>query len=58
MPSLEMFFEPVHDPADTPITYSPEIRATETPAMGGASEITMIMDQKYVGRCPAGAQPR
>jgi hypothetical protein len=24
--------------------------------MGGASEITM-MDQKYVGRCPAGAQP-
>ena len=25
--------------------------------MGGVSETTMIMDQKYVGSCPAGAQP-
>ncbi|HWO31173.1 MAG TPA: DUF3617 family protein [Candidatus Acidoferrum sp.] len=34
-----------------------ETRATYTPALGGVSETTMIMDQKYVGSCPAGAQP-
>jgi hypothetical protein len=34
-----------------------ESHATYTPAMGGVSETTMIMDQKYVGSCPAGAQP-
>jgi hypothetical protein len=34
-----------------------ENRATYTPALGGVSETTMIMDQKYVGSCPAGAQP-
>jgi hypothetical protein len=34
-----------------------ETHATYTPAMGGVSETTMIMDQKYVGSCPAGAQP-
>jgi hypothetical protein len=27
------------------------------PAFGGVTESTMIMDQKYVGSCPAGAQP-
>jgi hypothetical protein len=34
-----------------------ETHATYTPAMGGVSETTMIVDQKYVGNCPAGAQP-
>ena len=34
-----------------------ESHATYTPAMGGVSETTIIMDQKYVGSCPAGAQP-
>jgi hypothetical protein len=34
-----------------------ETRATYTPALGGVSETTMIMDQKYVGSCPARAQP-
>ena len=34
-----------------------ETHATYTPAMGGVSETTTIMDQKYVGNCPAGAQP-
>jgi hypothetical protein len=34
-----------------------ETHATYTPAMGGVSETTMIMDAKYVGSCPAGAQP-
>ncbi|MGO9229355.1 MAG: DUF3617 domain-containing protein [Bryobacteraceae bacterium] len=34
-----------------------ETHATYTPPMGGISEMTMIMDQKYVGGCPGGAQP-
>jgi len=34
-----------------------ETRAMYAPALGGVSETTMIMDQKYVGSCPAGAQP-
>ena len=34
-----------------------ENHATYTPAMGGVSDTTMIMDQKYLGSCPAGAQP-
>lgn len=34
-----------------------ESHTTYTPAMGGMSESTMIMDSKYVGSCPAGAQP-
>jgi hypothetical protein len=34
-----------------------ESHATYTPAMGGVSDTTMIMDQKYLGSCPAGAQP-
>lgn len=34
-----------------------ETHATYTPALGGISEMTMIMDQKYIGSCPAGAQP-
>lgn len=32
-----------------------ESHATFSPAMAGVSETTMIMDQKYVGSCPAGA---
>jgi len=34
-----------------------ESHATYTPAMAGVSETTTIMDQKYVGSCPAGTQP-
>lgn len=34
-----------------------ESHATYTPAMGGMSEMTIIMDQKYAGSCPSGAQP-
>jgi len=34
-----------------------ETHATFTPATNGVSETTMIMDQKYVGSCPAGVQP-
>ena len=34
-----------------------ENHSTFTPALGGISEMTIIMDQKYVGNCPAGAQP-
>ena len=34
-----------------------ETHATYTPAMAGISEMTLIQDQKYMGSCPAGAQP-
>jgi Protein of unknown function (DUF3617) len=34
-----------------------ESHATYSPAMAGVSETTMIQDQKYVGSCPAGAEP-
>jgi len=34
-----------------------EIHTTYSPAFGGVTESTMIQDQKYVGSCPAGAQP-
>jgi hypothetical protein len=34
-----------------------ENHSTYAPAFGGVTESTMIMDQKYVGSCPAGAQP-
>ena len=34
-----------------------ESHTTYTPATGGVRDITMIQDQKYVGSCPAGAQP-
>ena len=34
-----------------------ETRGAGTPALGGVSETTMTMDQKYVASCPAGAQP-
>jgi len=34
-----------------------ETHSTYTPAMYGKSETTMIMDQKYVGSCPANMQP-
>jgi len=34
-----------------------EIHTTNTPAMYGVSESTMIMDQKYIGACPAGVEP-
>ncbi len=34
-----------------------EVHTTYSPAFAGMSESTMIMDQKYIGGCPAGAQP-
>lgn len=34
-----------------------ETHATYSPAFYGVSETTMIIDQKYVGGCPAGVQP-
>lgn len=34
-----------------------ESRTTYSPAFGGVTDSTMIMDQKYVGACPAGAKP-
>jgi hypothetical protein len=34
-----------------------ETHTTYTPALAGTAESTMIMDQKYVGGCPAGIQP-
>jgi hypothetical protein len=34
-----------------------ESHTTYTPAFYGMSESTMTTDQKYVGSCPAGAQP-
>jgi hypothetical protein len=38
-------------------SFHSETRSTYTPAMAGVAETTMIMDQTYVGSCPAGAQP-
>ena len=34
-----------------------ETHATYTPPMAGMAEIIMVMDQKYVGACPAGVEP-
>jgi len=34
-----------------------ETHTTYTPAMYGTSETTMVMDQKYMGACPAGVEP-
>jgi hypothetical protein len=34
-----------------------ESHATYTPALYGISESTTVMDQKYVGSCPAGTHP-
>ncbi len=34
-----------------------ETHATYTPPLYGVSESTMIMDQKYLGNCPADLQP-
>ena len=34
-----------------------ESTTTYNPAFGGISSMTMIMDQKYVGSCPAGMEP-
>jgi hypothetical protein len=34
-----------------------EVHATYTPPLAGISEMTMVQDQKYMGACPAGAQP-
>jgi hypothetical protein len=34
-----------------------ETRATYSPALGGVTESNLVMEQKYVGSCPAEAQP-
>jgi hypothetical protein len=34
-----------------------ETHSSYTPAFNGVSETTMIMDQRYVGSCPAGMEP-
>jgi hypothetical protein len=34
-----------------------ETNSTYTPPLMGMSEVNMVTDQKYVGSCPAGAQP-
>ena len=34
-----------------------ESHATYTPAFHGVSETTVMVDQKYLGACPAGVQP-
>jgi hypothetical protein len=34
-----------------------ETQATYAPALFGTAEMTMTMDQKYVGPCPAGMEP-
>jgi hypothetical protein len=34
-----------------------ETHATYTPALGGVSETTIVMDEKFVGTCPAGTEP-
>ena len=34
-----------------------EVHTTYSPAFAGMSESTTIMDQKYIGACPAGVQP-
>jgi len=34
-----------------------ETHTTYTPAMYGMTETTMVMDQKYLGACPAGVEP-
>jgi len=34
-----------------------ETHATYKPALHGIAEMTLIMDQKYVGACPAGMEP-
>jgi hypothetical protein len=34
-----------------------ESHATYTPALGGVSDTTIVRDEKFVGSCPAGAEP-
>jgi Protein of unknown function (DUF3617) len=34
-----------------------ETHTTYNPALGGMTEMTMVIDQKYVGACPAGVEP-
>jgi hypothetical protein len=38
-------------------SYHSEVHATYTPPTAGISEMHVVMDQEYVGSCPAGAQP-
>jgi hypothetical protein len=38
-------------------SFRTESHSTYTPALYGVSETTMIIDQKYLGSCPAGVQP-
>ena len=34
-----------------------ETHVTYAPALGGVTDTTIVIDQKYVGSCPAGSQP-
>ena len=51
----------IHTKATTTLTGDTaahsETHATYTPPLAGMAEMTMIMDQKYVGACPAGVDP-
>ena len=38
-------------------TFHSVSHATNTPPLRGVSESTIIMDQKYLGACPAGVEP-
>ena len=38
-------------------SFHAEVHATNIPPQNGVAATTMITDQKYVGSCPAGAQP-
>jgi Protein of unknown function (DUF3617) len=38
-------------------SFRTESHSTYTPPLYGVGETTMIMDQKYLGSCPAGVQP-
>lgn len=38
-------------------SFHSETHGSYTPAMAGISETTMIMDQKFIGGCPAGILP-
>jgi hypothetical protein len=33
-----------------------EVHVTYTPALNGVTESTLVQDQKYLGKCPAGAE--
>jgi len=38
-------------------SFHTELHSSYTPALYGVGQMTMIMDQKYLGSCPAGVEP-